>query len=308
MKVDLKIEPLPPFDLDLSARLFSEGDGRIRKYEGGAYWQVLRLGERLALATVRSLGRVEEPLLSLELLAKDEISGPEKTAAKDLINKIFNLQLDLRPFYETVKGDEVMSRLTKALRGLRSPSTASVFEALVDSIVEQQISLYAAWSVQRRLTEAFGEVLSIGERKYYAFPLPERLAPATIEELRACGLSGRKAEYIRDASRLVAEGLNLEGLAARGDEEIIEELTRIRGVGVWTAELTMVRGMQKLDAVPADDLGIRRAISHYYCDDRKISGMEARRTAERWNGWRGLASFYIIMAERLGIDNPLKGG
>jgi DNA-3-methyladenine glycosylase II len=300
--MNITLEPLPPFDLNLSARLFSEGDSRIRRYEAGAYWQVLRLGKRLALATVRSLGTVEEPRLSLELLAEGGISGPKETAAKDLVCKIFNLKLDLRPFYDAVKGDPVMYRLTQALRGLKSPSTASAFEALIDSIVEQQISLNVAWSVQRRLTERFGDLLIIGEKKYYAFPLPEKLAMATIDDLRACGLSGRKAEYIRDASRLVASGLDLEGLANRREGEIIEELTRIRGVGIWTAELTMVRGMQKLDSIPADDLGIRRAISHYYYDDRKISGMEARRTAERWKGWRGLASFYIIMAERLKID------
>jgi DNA-3-methyladenine glycosylase II len=300
--MDIMIEPVPPFDLDLSARIFSEGDGRIRRYEAGRYWQVIRLNERLALATVRSTGTVDDPVIFVELEPDGGISGQEETAARTSIIKIFNLNLDLRPFYERVKVDEIMSRLSEALRGLHSPSTTSAFEALIDSIIEQQISLYAAWSVQRRLTEGFGDVLVLGERRYYAFPTPNRLASATIEELRACGLSRRKAEYIRDASRLVADGLDLEGLKVRKDEEIVEELRRIRGVGLWTAELTLVRGMQKFDAIPADDLGIRRAISHYYYDDRKISGAKARRTAEQWKGWRGLASFYLIMAERLKIE------
>lgn len=91
---------------------------------------------------------------------------------------------------------------------------------------------------------------------------------------------------------------------------MIEELKQIRGVGVWTAELAMVRGMQKLDAIPADDLGLRRCISHYYCDNRKTTGDQARKIAEAWKGWRGLASFYLITAERIGvyvlkIDNDL---
>ena len=300
--MNLNIEPVPPFDLDLSARLFSEGDGRIRRYEAGRYWQVIRLNERLALATVQSLGTVDEPSITVELEPDEGISEQEEMAARASIIKIFNLNLDLGPFYSSVKIDKVMSRLTRALRGLRSPSTTSAFEALIDSIIEQQISLNAAWSVQRRLTEAFGDVLVLGDRKYYAFPTAESLASATVEGLRACGLSGRKAEYIRDASRLVADGLDLEGLKVRKDEEIIGELGRIRGVGLWTAELTMVRGMQKFDAIPADDLGIRRALSHYYYGDRKISGTEARRTAEQWKGWRGLASFYLIMAERLKIE------
>ncbi len=300
--MDLKIKPLPPFDLDLSARLFSNGDWRIRRYEAGAYWQVIRLNGRLALVTVRSIGTVDDPVLFVDLEPDEGLSKAGGMAADAMVRRIFNLDLDLQPFYDTVKGDRVMSHLTKVLLGLRSPSTTSVFEALIDSIVEQQISLQAAWSVQRRLTEAFGDALVLGEKTYYAFPSPKRLAGASIQELRSCGLSQRKAEYVRDVSQLVVDGLDLEGLRIYGDDKIIEELTKIRGVGVWTAELTMVRGMQKFDAIPADDLGIRKAIAHYYYDDRKISGAEARRIAEQWRGWRGLAAFYLIMAERLGID------
>ncbi len=79
----------------------------------------------------------------------------------------------------------------------------------------------------------------------------------------------------------------------------MEELSGVRGVGIWTAEMTMIRGMQKFDAMPADDLGLRRIISHYYYQDRRITGEEARSTAEGWKGWRGLASFYLIMAQML---------
>lgn len=300
--MDLKIKPLPPFDLDLSASLFLKGDWRIRRYEAGAYWQVVRLDGQLALVTVRSIGTVDDPVLFVKLEPDEGLSKADGMVADAMVRRIFNLDLDLRPFYEAVKGDRVMSYLTKALRGLRSPSTTSVFEALIDSIIEQQISLRAAWSLQRRLTEAFGDALTVVDKTYFAFPRPEQLAGATIEQLRSCGLSQRKAEYVRDVSRMVVDGLDLEGLKALADEKIIEELSRIRGVGVWTAELTMVRGMQKFDAIPADDLGLRRAIAHYYYDDQKISGAEARRTAEQWKGWRGLASFYIIMGERHGIE------
>lgn len=300
--MDLKIKPLPPFDLDLSAGLFLNGDWRISRYEAGAYWQVIRLNGRLALVTVRSLGTVDEPMLSVDLQPDGGLSKADGMAADILVRKIFNLNLDLQPFYEAVKGDRVMLHLVKSLWGLRSPSTTSVFEALIDSIVEQQISLQAAWSVQRRLTETFGDALVLDGKTYYAFPSSERFAEASLQELRSCGLSQRKAEYVRDVSQLVVDGLDLEGMRIYKDDKIIEELTKIRGIGVWTAELTMVRGMQKFDSIPADDLGIRKAIAHYYYDDRKISGLEARRTAEQWRGWRGLAAFYLIMAERLGID------
>jgi DNA-3-methyladenine glycosylase II len=85
------------------------------------------------------------------------------------------------------------------------------------------------------------------------------------------------------------------------EEKIIGELSQIRGVGVWTVEMTMIRGMQKYDAFPTDDIGLRRIIAHYYYGGEKISGEEVWQTASAWSGWRGLASFYLVMAAMLEI-------
>lgn len=301
--MEFDTEPVPPFDFHLSAKIFSEGDQRICRYENGTYWQVTRLNHKMVLVTLRSSGNVDEPKLSVSLMPDEDLSDDDMKKAEEMVRYLFNMNLDLKPFYEAIKGDRAMSKITQELWGLRSPSTATVFEALVDSIVEQQISLKVAWTLERRLTETFGDKLPLGDKIYYAFPEPERLAKATIEDLRGCGLSFRKSEYIRDLAKLNLVGLDLEKFKDYKDpEKIIEELRHIRGVGVWTAELAMVRGMQKLDAIPADDLGLRRCISHYYCGDRKITGDQARKIAEAWKGWKGLASFYLIMAERIGIE------
>lgn len=296
-------KPVPPFSFDHSAGIFSEGDERIERYEKGTYWQVIRLNGKLVLASLRSTGTVDEPEIYVTLTPDRDLTADDIRMAEEIVRGLFNMNLDLLPFYESVKGDRVMKKLTHLLRGLRNPSTATVFKALVDSIVEQQISLKVAWSLERRLIETFGDKLTFGEKTYYAFPEPKKLARATIEKLRGCGLSTRKSEYIRDLSQLVLKGLDLEKFREYNDQgKILEELKLIRGIGVWTAELAMVRGMSKLDAIPADDLGLRRCISHYYCADRKITGDQARKVAEAWKGWRGLASFYLIMAERIGIE------
>lgn len=114
----------------------------------------------------------------------------------------------------------------------------------------------------------------------------------------------RKAEYIRDVSRLIVDGfLDLEKLKhCVDDQSVIEELDKIRGIGVWTAELTMIRGMHRFGVLPADDLGVRRTIAHYYRKDRMISAAEARQIAKRWGAWKGLAAFYLIVARMLQIE------
>ncbi|MGZ4850680.1 MAG: DNA-3-methyladenine glycosylase family protein [Candidatus Bathyarchaeia archaeon] len=186
---------------------------------------------------------------------------------------------------------------------LKNPTTPTVFEALVDSIVEQQISIKVARTIEERLVKKFGENITIEGETFYAYPTPKVIALASVNEIQSCGLSQRKAEYIYGAAKLIADdNLDLEDLKNHPNpEEIISELDSIRGIGVWTAELTMLRSMQKLDALPADDLGVRRVISRYYCGGKPIKTAEAREIAQGWGTWKGLAAFYLIIAEVKGI-------
>ena len=123
----------------------------------------------------------------------------------------------------------------------------------------------------------FGETLTSRRRNLLCISNTSKYCDASISEIRSCGLSQRKAQYIQGAAKLIVQGkLDLENLKnCKKPEEIISELDAIRGIGVWTAELTMLRGMQKLDALPADDFGIRRVISSYYCGGKPIKAAEA---------------------------------
>jgi DNA-3-methyladenine glycosylase II len=297
----LIVKPKRPFNFDLSAKIFSNGDRQIQNYENGKYWQVIRINNKLILITLTSLGTVDEPSLSVELKANEEISSDDEKAVSENVDTLFNLKFDLETFYESIKRDRIMRQLTAKLRGLRSPTTSTVFEALIDSIVEQQISLVVANNFEDKLIRQFGSRLTIESEVFYAFPTPEQLRAASIGALIRSGLSTRKAEYIRDISKSISEGeLNLDELKEYPNtERIIEELDKIRGIGTWTAEMTVIRGMQKHDALPADDVGLRRTISHFYCKGRKITAEEARGISDRWGKWKGLAAYYLIVAELL---------
>lgn len=300
----LTITPVPPFDFDLSARIFRDGDEQIRKYESGRYWQVIRVGHKLVLVTIKSSGSVDASRLDVELKSNSEISASDRRAAQEVIAYVLNLKLDLAAFYKDSKNDRIMAAITVKLRGLKSPTTPTVFESLVSSIIEQQISLIVAHSMERKVIKSFGDALTVDGKAYYAFPTPQRLASVTIEQLRQCGLSSRKAEYIIGAAKSIAEGnLDLERLKELEDTSaVIDRLLKIRGIGIWTAEMTVLRGMHRMEELPADDIGLRRCIAHYYCKDRRISADEARQIAGKWGKWKGLAGFYLIIAEHLGIE------
>jgi DNA-3-methyladenine glycosylase II len=300
----ITLEAVPPFSFDLSVEIFSNGDRQIRKYDQNKFWQIIRVNGKLILVTVESAGAVDKPKLSAELKSDKTLSHDDAKRAEEALSVLFSLNFDLVPFYEETKTDKTMTNITQRLWGLKSPTTPTAFEALIDSIVEQQISLKVANSIENKLTKRFGDALSIDDEVYYAYPTPRKLASVGIEEIRQCGLSQRKAEYIQGISKLVANGeLNLEKLKnCESADEIISELDRVRGVGVWTAELTMLRGMQKLEALPADDLGLRRTIARYYCGGKVITSAQARQIAENWGRWKGLAAYYLVVAEMRDIE------
>jgi len=259
----------------------------------------MRINGNLVLVKLTSNGTIEQPKLIVELKSNNPITPKSKQTAEETIRLIFNLGFDLCSFYKEVKNDPAMHQITQQLYGLKNPTTPTVFESLVDSIVEQQISIKVAHTIEQRLAKKFGETLTIDGNTYFAYPPPQNIAGASISEIQQVGLSMRKAEYIHGAAQLIVDGkLDLEQMKnEKNPERIIAELDEIKGIGVWTAELTMLRGMQKLDALPADDFGIRRVISRYYCSGRPIKAAEAREIATAWGRWKGLAAYYLIIAE-----------
>jgi DNA-3-methyladenine glycosylase II len=296
------INPVPPYDFTLSTWIFATGDLQIRKSENGRFWQVIRLGETLALADIHSTGTTNHSVLKVRLSGNTASESGFREQAVDMIARILSLNDYLTPFYQSVRDDPPLHALTGKLRGLKAPSTPTVFEALVDSIIEQQISLAVARTLESRLTKMFGDSLLVEGQTYYAFPVPERIASGKPEQFRACGLSAMKGEYIRNAAHQILTGeLNLDGLRAISDsEEIIGELQRIKGVGRWTAELVVLRGLHRLDIIPADDLGLRRVIARRYEAGGDISGQEVRKIADRWGPWKGLAAYYLLVADMIG--------
>ena len=294
-----KIEAVAPFNFDLTAQIFQSGDKQIRTYANGQFTQVLKLNGKLTIVKLASTGTIELPKITVELKSNNLITLQDKQKAEEVVKFIFNLDFDLGSFYSEVKNDCTMTQIAQQLYGLKNPTTPTVFEALVDSIVEQQISIKVAHALEERLVKKFGEALTLNGETYYAYPTPQNIASVSIEEIWNCGLSQRKAEYIQHSAELIVNGkLDLEHLKThQNPEEIILELDAIRGIGVWTAELTMLRGMQKLDALPADDLGVRRVISRYFCSGKPIKSAEAREIAKSWGRWKGLAAYYLIVAE-----------
>jgi DNA-3-methyladenine glycosylase II len=161
------------------------------------------------------------------------------------------------------------------------------YQELVESIISQQLSVKAAATILKRFLELFPEV---------DFPAPDQILQKDIEQLRAVGLSRQKASYIQDLASKVIEGeVRFNHLDARSNDEIIAELTQIKGVGVWTVHMFLLFCMGRLDVLPTGDLGIKNGIHKLYNLKEKPTPEEMETIAREnnWHPYESVASWYI---------------
>ena len=226
----------------------------------------------------------------------------ERREVENIVKKLLGIE-DTTKLYEFMESDEVLKRIKKRLHGFGRAGlmAASVYEGVVKAITQQQISLRVAEHIIANLVEKFGSKFSFMNEYAYDFPSPTKLASASLQQLRKCGLSRRKAEYIKEFSQAVVEGFNVEKLKDRKPDEIMETLCSFKGIGRWTAELVMIATIG-LNVIPADDLGIRKAISHFYFNDELQSPQVIRKFAEeRFSEHMRDAVIYLLMAYRMGL-------
>ena len=170
------------------------------------------------------------------------------------------------------------------LRRRNEERPADAYGALLRAIVGQQLSTKAARTIYLRVLDLFGG----------ATPSPEQLLAAREQDLRAAGLSGRKTEYIRDLAAHVLGGeLELDRLDQLSDEEVIEEIVAVRGLGRWTAEMFLLFHLERPDVLSGGDLGIRKAVQIEYDMAEMPTPTRVLEIGEPWRPYRSLASLYL---------------
>lgn len=181
-----------------------------------------------------------------------------------------------------MKRDRIMRRLIPQFGDLHLVGRSEPFTTLVRSILSQQISVKAAETIWLRLLEVCPGCT------------PVQILKAGNEKLAACGLSKRKAEYITDlAEHFKAKRVHVDQWADMDDENVITDLTQIRGIGRWTAEMFLIFNLLRPNILPLDDVGLLRGISVNYFSGEPVSRSDAREVAANWEPWRTVATWYL---------------
>jgi DNA-3-methyladenine glycosylase II len=203
------------------------------------------------------------------------------SALEDLRHRLAE-SLPFEPVEQVAGTDRRVATLLDRFRGQRPPMLVDPFETIVRSITAQQVNLRFAATIRSRLIERHGKQHSWEGTPVWEFPTAARLAEASISELREMQFSTRKAEYIVGVARAALDGA-LGELDDLSNEQVIERVTSLRGVGRWTADWLLARCLARPDAVAAGDLGVRKAVSFVYLDEDDILPEEAVRSiVERW--------------------------
>lgn len=221
--------------------------------------------------------------------------------AEHIARKILGLDFPLEKFYQFAKSDPVLHELTQKFHGLRPTLKANPFESIVTSITAQQINLQFAFTVRSRLVRRYGEKLVIDGQTYFAFPTPEKLARIKVSSLRQLQFTEKKSEYTIGLAKAVSSGhLDLEALSQQSDEEIAAKLIALRGIGRWTVDWFLARCLGRGHAFPAGDLGVRKAVQHFYFNGKEKSEDDLRKFSQRWGEFANLATHYLLTGLALG--------
>lgn len=183
---------------------------------------------------------------------------------------------------DLVKRDRILKKLIPKFGPVHLLSRGDPFVTLARSVVGQQISVASAQAVWAKVESACPKLV------------PQQFIKLGQEKLTACGLSRRKAEYVLDlAQHFVSGALHVGKWTSMEDEAVIAELTQIRGIGRWTAEMFLIFNLSRPDVLPLDDLGLIRAISVNYFSGEPVTRSEAREVAANWEPWRTVATWYM---------------
>ena len=297
------IKALAPFDFAATARFirYSEAE-TVDTFRDQRYRRVLHFNERPTLINVEARGTDARPALSVSLISGRGGNGAATNLAVAAVRRIFSVEHDLTEFRARISRDPFMREIEAAHRGLRLARWPSLFEALVISILGQQISTAVARTLKGRLAERFGETVERGGELFRAFPRAATLAQTNVETLRTLGLSGAKATSIIELARADVDGRLNTGEIERADNgEIIARLSQLRGIGRWTAEWALLLHFGRTDVFPAGDLALRGIVTKYYKKGAPLTESEVRALARRrWGAWSSYAALYFIAALRAG--------
>lgn len=287
----------PPFRLDLTAwALRRRKINIIDQWDNGRYTRIIVFNNNPVKITITQEETSTEPKLIITLQSKNVITPQIQKEAQLLIQKMFGLTVDLQPFYSLAITNDILKSLVEQFSGVKPPRFPSIFEGLINSIACQQVTLDLGILMLNRLSESFGMKFVENSTTLYAFPRPEDLADESLEDIKKLGFSYQKAKAIKElATTVLNKNLNFTNLEKMKNNEVVAYLSTIRGIGRWSAEYVLLRGLGRLDTFPGDDIGAQNNLKRIFLINNKPNYEEIKKLTSQWHPYEGLVYFHLLL-------------
>ena len=289
-----ELKPAAPFRLDLTVwALRRRPENLIDRWDGETYSRILLIQGAPLEIRVHSTGSVDSPVLHV-LVQGSRLSRRSEPEVRRTVITLLGAQLDLSPFYFLADRDRRLKRIVDQFRGMKPPCFPTVFEALINAVACQQLTLTVGIQLLNRLSALCGKE---GTSGMHAFPAPDKVLQISLDQMRALGFSFAKARAISEVACAANAGeLEFGRLSQLSDEELRERLMALKGIGRWSAEYAMLRGLGRLSIFPSDDAGARNKLEALFGSGARMSYSEVGRRVARWRPFAGLVYFHLLLS------------
>jgi DNA-3-methyladenine glycosylase II len=284
-----------PFRLDLTVwALRRRPDNAVDTWDGRTYRRALEVeGSTIELAAVQA-GSSVAPQLKVTLTGA-RLNQRTEEAARAALARLLGPEVDLSHFYRVAEGDPRLRTLAARFRGLKPPRFPTLFECVVNAIACQQLTLTVGIRLLNRLAKGHGTTPANGV--LHAFPVSTRLAGLAPETLRPLGFSAAKARSIVELAAGIGAGtFDPSAIERLDDREALQALLRLRGVGRWTAEYALLRGLGRLHVFPGDDVGARNNLARWLGSRGPLDYARVQAAVSHWQPFAGLVYFHLLLA------------
>jgi DNA-3-methyladenine glycosylase II len=290
------LRPVPPFRLDLTVWALRRRQRNLMdRWDGTTYRRVVVVGGRPTELAVRQAGSFPAPMLRVTATPPPG-TQVDRWHLRAALDRLLGLRIDLTDWYHMAADDERLRPLADRFRGMKPPRFPTMFEAVINAFACQQLSLEVGLELLNRLTALAGATFERPLHIQYAFPTAEDVVRLTPAQYRAIGFSRQKVRALLALARAITRGeVDLEVLGQGGNAAVQQGLLELRGVGRWTAEYVLLRGLGRLNVFPGDDVGAQKRLGRRLGRSRPMDYAAVQRAVRRWQPYAGLVYFHLLL-------------
>ncbi len=296
--VAFSLHPVAPFRLDLTVwALRRRPRNLFDAWEAGRYRRALVVdGRPLSIEVSQSEG-VAPAVLTMNVTGwRLDLTEGRVAAARRVVESTLGLEIDLTGFYELASRDRRLAELVARYRGVKPPRFPSLFESLANAVACQQLSLEVGIELLNRLTKTYGLVAPGPARPLAAFPEPAAVADLAPAALRQLGFSTQKARTLIRLAAAIADGeLDVRRLEVLSRTQSAAALQSLSGIGRWSAEYVLLRGLGRLEVYPGDDVGARNKLRSFLDLPVAPDYAAIRDITAAWDPFAGMLYFHLLL-------------